>query len=243
MDSETGHRTTPRDETRRHFDEILTDIREGIVEMGALVVENARRAGIAITENRLEFIPVVQDADEEVNRRYLELERLTFETLALQQPVAGDLRFLVSATRILYELERSGDLVVNIVNVLERINGFPDSQHLRSLVERLVEASTSLFSRSLNVFLVMDSDAGELLDKEDDVVDNLVAEFYEQIGKESDDIGLEAGIALTRMGRFLERIADHGVNIGEHTTYIVTSEFPHAAAAAGLDSIKKATFE
>jgi phosphate transport system protein len=155
--------------------------------------------------------------------------------MARQQPVAGDLRFLVSATRILYELERSGDLVVNLVNAHERINGFPDSPHLRNLLERLVEASTALFSKSMDVFDTMDAVAGEALDDEDDVVDDLVSDFYHEIGRESEAIGLEAGIALTRMGRFLERIADHGVNVGEHTTYIVTSEFPHVANASQLD--------
>ena len=207
------------DEPRHHFTDTLAEIRTGIVEMGALIAENARRAGVCITENQMDLIPVV----------------ITFETMALQQPVAGDLRFLVSATRILYELERSGDLVVNLVNAHQRINGFPDSPHLRNLLERLVEASTDLFSRSMDVFEAMDATAGGELDDEDDVVDDLVAEFYRQIGRESDDIGLEAGIALTRMGRFLERIADHGVNVGEHTTYIVTSEFPHAANASQLD--------
>ena len=223
------------DEPRHHFTDTLAEIRMGIVEMGALIVENARRAGVAITENQLDLAPVVIAADDEIDRRYAYLEKLTFETMALQQPVAGDLRFLVSATRILYELERSGDLVVNLVNAHGRIHGFPDSPHLRNLLERLVEASTDLFSRSMDVFEAMDAEAGGMLDDEDDVVDDLVAEFYTQIGRESDDIGLEAGIALTRMGRFLERIADHGVNVGEHTTYIVTSEFPHAANASQLD--------
>ena len=69
-------------------------------------------------------------ADEEINVRYAELERLTYETLARQQPVARDLRFLVSATRILYELERSGDLVVNLAHSFNRIKGFSDSPHL-----------------------------------------------------------------------------------------------------------------
>jgi phosphate transport system protein len=232
---EDGSARAHQDETRHHFTDTLAEIRIGIVEMGALIVENARRAGLALTENRMDLVPVVVAADDEVNRRYAHLEKLTFETMALQQPVAGDLRFLVSATRILYELERSGDLVVNLVNALERIHGFPDSPHLRGLLERLVEASTDLFARSMGVFEAMDAEAGGQLDDEDDVVDDLVAEFYRQIGKESDDIGLEAGIALTRMGRFLERIADHGVNVGEHTTYIVTSEFPHVANASQLD--------
>lgn len=214
------------DETRQHFTEILDEIRHGMVEMGSLIVENARRAGVAMVESRLDLIPIVVDADQEIDQRYFHLERLTFETLARQQPVAGDLRFLVSATRILYELERSGDLVVNLVNVLDRIHGFPDSPHLANLLDRLVEESSGLFSRSIQALSDLDAGAGERLDVEDDVVDDLVASFYHQIGRESEQIGLEAGIALTRMGRFLERIADHGVNIGENTTYIVTAEFP-----------------
>ncbi len=224
-----------REEPRHHFVHTLDEIKIGIVEMGALIVENARKAGTALTENRMDLVPVVQEADEEIDQLYAKLEKLTFETMALQQPVAGDLRFLVSATRVLYELERSGDLVVNLVNAYERINGFPDSPQLRNLLERLVEASTDLFARSMDVFEAMDPVRGELLDDEDDVVDDLVADFYRQIGRESDDIGLDAGIALTRMGRFLERIADHGVNVGEHVTYIITSEFPHAANASQLD--------
>jgi phosphate uptake regulator len=83
-----------------------------------------------------------------------------------------------------------------------------------------------LFSRSITALSEMNAVAGEQLDAEDDLVDDLVSAFHQEIGRERDDIGLEAGIALTRMGRFLERIADHGVNIGENTTYIVTAKFP-----------------
>jgi phosphate transport system protein len=217
-------------ETRHHFTETLDEIRIGMVEMGSLIVENARRAGVAMVESRLELVPEVIAADDEVDRRYAELEHLTFETLARQQPVAGDLRFLVSATRVLYELERCGDLVVNLANVLDRIHGFPDSPNLRNRLDRLVDESIGLFERAVDALRVMDPDAGERLDVEDDVVDDLVAEFYHQIGRESEQIGLESGIALTRIGRFLERIADHGVNIGENTTYVVTSEFPGGSA-------------
>lgn len=214
------------DESRHHFTEILDELRSGMVDMGSLVIENARRAGLAIVENRLDLIGDVVAADDEINRRYAELERLTFETLARQQPVARDLRFLVSATRILYELERSGDLVVNLVNVLDRIHGLPDSPQLRNMIDRLVEEVTGLLSRALTALREMDAVAGERLDAEDDVVDDLVSGLYQEIGRERDEIGLEAGIALTRMGRFLERIADHGVNIGENTAYVVTAEFP-----------------
>lgn len=223
---QTGAVHRHHDESRHHFTETLDEIKDGMVEMGSLVVDNARRAGIAIVENRLELIPEVVGADEEINLRYAELERLTFETLARQQPVARDLRFLVSTTRILYELERSGDLVVNLMKVLDRIHGFPDSPQLRGMLDRLVAESTGLLSRAITALAEMDAEVGAALDAEDDVVDDLVSAFYQEIGREREQIGLEAGIALTRMGRFLERIADHGVNIGENTAYVVTAEFP-----------------
>ncbi len=217
------------DETRHHFTETLDEIRNGMVEMGSLVVDNARRVGVAIVENRLDLVPEVIDADDEIDRKYAELERLSFETLARQQPVAKDLRFLVSATRILYELERSGDLVVNLAFIVRNLHGVPDSPQLHGLLERLIQESSDLFARSITALSDLDADAGERLDAEDDVVDDLVGSFYQEIGRVRDEIGLEAGIALTRMGRFLERIADHGVNIAENTTYIVTAEFPGEA--------------
>jgi phosphate transport system protein len=229
----TSHESDPlhqderrHDETRHHFDETIDEIKDGVVELGGLVEDNLRRAGVAAVEGQLDLIPSVVAADEEIDLRYTELERLTFMTIARQQPVAIDLRFLVSATRLLYELERSGDLVVKIANALERINGIPNSPALRSLLERLFEESGAMLSRSMEVFGAMDAEAGMALDDEDDVVDDLVADFYREIGSEGENVGLEVGIALTRMGRFLERIADHAVNVGEHTAYIVTATFP-----------------
>ncbi len=229
----TSHGTEPssaaprhHDESRHHFTEILEEIKDGMVEMGSLVIDNARRAGVAIVENRLELVPEIIGADDEVNLRYAQLERLTFETLARQQPVAKDLRFLVSATRILYELERSGDLVVNLAYIVDRLHGLPESPQLRSLLDRLVGASCDVLASGITALSNMDEVAGRLVDEEDDVVDELVGAFYDEISRERNEIGLEAGIALNRMGRFLERIADHGVNIGENTTYIVTAEFP-----------------
>ena len=233
MDSQGSQRAehsggvySQHDSARHHFTETLDEILVGMVERGSLVADNARRVGDAIGENRLDLVPAAVAADEEIDRQYAELERLTFETLARQQPVAKDLRFLVSSTRILYELERSGDLVVNLAHLFDRLHGFPDLPRLRNMLDRLFTESIDLFNRSIAALRVMDGEAGARLDDEDDVVDNLVSAFYQEIGSERDTLGLEAGIALTRMGRFLERIADHGVNIGENTTYVVTAEFP-----------------
>jgi phosphate transport system protein len=213
------------EETRHTFEEVMDQIRQGLVRMGSLVVENVERAGTAMRERRLELIPIVMEGDEEINRLYAHYEATVFETLARQAPVAGDLRFLVAATRMLYELERSGDLAVNCVKMLDREDGFPNSPRLLATLDEMVHASTKVFAMGVEAIADMSPDAGARLDAADDEVDDLVSRFYTEIGQESDAIGLNSAIALSRVGRFLERIADHAVNIGEHVTFIVTAEF------------------
>jgi phosphate transport system protein len=222
---------------RSHFHEQLDQIRFGLIELGGLVVENLGRAGEAMREGRLELIPQVRQADETINQQYFDLERMTFEILARQQPVAGDLRFLVAATRIVYEQERSGDLVVNCVNMLERLDGFPEGDKINALLSQLIEASARIFAMSVDALRTMDPKAGVDIDVADDEVDDIVSLFYTEIGRVADDIGLEHAIALSRVGRFLERIADHGVNIGENVTYVVTAEFPQADHVTPSDEV------
>lgn len=212
-------------ELRHHFDDDLDELREGLVEMGSLVVENTRRAGEAVVENRLDLIGPVRQADEPINEKFAELEKKTFEILALQQPVATDLRFLVAATRILYEMERSGDLAVNIVNCLARQDGFPEIPQLNATLRRLVDASSEVFARAVQAISVLDAEAGPTLEEADDEVDDLTAKLFREIEIHADRIGLDTAVELNRLGRFLERIADHGVNVAEDVTFVVTAHF------------------
>lgn len=216
----------PTEEVRLGFHDTLEAIQQGMVTMASLVAENVALAGEAMRDRRLDLVEVVRQGDSEVNRMYAELERDTFETLALQQPVARDLRFLVAASRILYELERSGDLAVNCVKMLDREHGFPGVPRLMSTLDRLVDATVRVFRMGIDAVADMDEEAGPKLDEADDEVDDVVSLFYTEIGRAAENIGLETAIAMSRVGRFLERIADHAVNIAENVTYIVTAEFP-----------------
>lgn len=226
----------PEPQEHRHsFHETLDDLQRGLVTMASLVAENVSLAGEAMRDRRLDLIDTVRDADLEVNRIYSELEALAFETLARQQPVARDLRFLVATTRMLYELERSGDLAVNCVKMLEREHGFPGVPRLMSTLDRLVEAAVRVFRMAIDVVAEMDETGGPRLDKADDEVDDIVSLFYTEIGAAADNIGLETAIAMSRVGRFLERIADHAVNVAENITYIVTAEFPDDTHASLRD--------
>jgi len=223
------------DRGRHHFQEQLHTIQQQLVTMGSLVLENVRLAGDAMVQGRMELVDKVREADDRVDQMYLETEKLTFGTLARQQPVAGDLRFLVSATRILYELERSGDLAYNCMKMMQRLGGFPQHPAITPLLEATVTASCKIFAQGIDALAELDAGAGERLDEADDEVDDLVGRFYTTVGKHSVDVGLDVAIGLSRVGRFLERIADHAVNIAEHVTYVVTAALPGDAAAASED--------
>ena len=213
-------------EIRHHFDDELDEIRRGLVQMGSLVIENTRRAGEAAVENRLDLVDVVRAGDLPVNTLYRVLEQRTFEILALQQPVASDLRFLIAATRILYETERSGDLAVNIVNRLAAQNGFPQLAEIQSLLARLVVESTKVFATAVEAIANLDPEIGMNAEASDDVVDEITERFFGTVHAHSAEIGLEAAVELSHVGRFLERIADHGVNISQNITYVMTGAFP-----------------
>ncbi|HSG80003.1 MAG TPA: phosphate signaling complex protein PhoU [Acidimicrobiia bacterium] len=221
--------TQPRDETRKEFDAALGELRRESVQLGSMVLENVKRLTEAVTENRLDVAEEVIGADEEIDERYAELERKTFRLIALQQPVAGDLRFLVSITRILYEIERSGDLAVNAAKGLRRQHGYTLSPPLRRTTARLCEATADMFAKGLDVLGSLDVEAGIRLDEEDDVVDDLVSELYELIS--SADLDVDTAIELSRTGRYMERIADHAVNIGDHVAFVVTGSFPRSVTS------------
>jgi len=214
------------DETRSRFSESLEAVHRGTLELGALVLENTRRTAEAMLENRLDLAHQVVEADTEIDKRYAGLERRVFEIMARQQPVAGDLRFLVAVTRILYEIERSGDLAVNAAKGIIRRDGYALPPDIHALIARLTRGATALFARGLDAFGDLDPSQATVLDRDDDEVDDLVGDLYSAIAKSSDVMGFDLAVELSRVGRYMERIADHAVNIAEHVAFIVTGSFP-----------------
>ena len=223
---EPAHEQEGEIEIRHHFDDELDEIRRGLVQMGSLVVENTRRAGEVAVDNRLDLVDAVRAGDQPVNALYRTLEQRTFEILALQQPVASDLRFLVAATRILYEMERSGDLAVNIANRVAAHDGFPQLPEMRSLLERLVSESAKILTSAVVAIANLDPVIGVNAEASDDIVDEITERFFATIHAHSAELGLDSAVELSHVGRFLERIADHGVNISQNITYVMTGTFP-----------------
>jgi phosphate transport system protein len=214
------------DESSDYSSEELEAIRFGMVHTGRLVVENLRRAGQVMLDGHLALVPLTVDADQEINALCRLLEGRTYQALARRHLVDGALRFAVATTRVLYELERSGDLVVNCARIVARESGLPDSAGPMEMLRQVVDECSRLFSVGVDVLATMDSDAGSALDAEDDVLDDLVECFHLEVGNISEDIGLETAMAMAKIGRFLERIGDHAVNVGENVAYVVTGQFP-----------------
>jgi phosphate transport system protein len=213
-------------DTRQSFDEQLADTKKGALALGGLVLENTRRATEAMLENDLDLAQEVIAADDEIDDRYAALEHAVFSTLARQQPVARDLRFLVALTRVLYDIERSGDLAVNVAKGLVRRDGYTMSPDIHGLLARMSRGAADLFAQGLDALDSLDAAAGRRLDDADDEVDDLVGELYSAIAAESGGMGFDLAVELSRVGRYMERIADHAVNIAEHVTFMVTGSFP-----------------
>ena len=202
----------------------------GMVELGAMTASNLRRAGAVVTENRLDEVGDVVAADGAIDELAATLNEQVFTALALQQTMARDLRVLVAANRMLYEIERSADLAVNLVQTIERIDGVPHDLELGSRLEELVDAALAMFDRGLEALATMDPTIGETAEAEDDLTDERTIELFDLVRDKQSEIGLEAGVALFYLGRFLERIADHGVNIALEVRYATAGTDPAEAA-------------
>ena len=213
------------EETRFH--DLLNELRSGLVEMGSLSLEIIRHSGEMLLENRMGEVATIQDSDERIDELFADLNWRVYEGLSLRQPVvARDLRFFIAASRILYEIQRSAKLAVNIATTIDRVDGIPDSPQVLTHLEAVVEVSTAIFEQGIEALASMDPAIGEQAALQDDRADDLTVQFFRSVTAQQDTLGLDVAVALFYVGRFLERIADHGVVIAENVTFAVSGESP-----------------
>ena len=132
------------------------------------------------------------------------------------------------ATRAVYEVERSGDLAVNVAKSVQRVDGVPADAVLISTLEQLIDAAATMFSRGVEAVASMDESIGLMAEEEDEATDELTSELFKVVTARQEELGLETSVALFYVGRFLERIGDHGVNLAESVTFAVSGEFPNS---------------
>jgi len=210
------------DTHQRQFDKGLEELQRKIVHMAAVaetMIDNAINELVTRDEHVADRIP---EYEEDLNRTQIEADELALVLLATQQPVARDLRFIMAATKINSELERIGDLVVNITENVHILNQQP---RLKPLIDipRMADLARKMVRESVQALLGTDTALAQAVILGDDEVDGL----KEQVLRElltymiADPRAIERAIALILISRHLERIADHATNIAQNIIYMV----------------------
>jgi phosphate transport system protein len=215
-------------ELRRDFHEQLAHIQEGIARMSAGVTELVSRSTEILLTMDLEGAEYVILGDDDYDRRSLDLEERCFQVIALQAPVASDLRGLVSAIKIIADVERSADLCVNICKAARRIYGHDLDPHLRGVIQKMGNQAQVLFKEATEAYLNLDGVRAAALHDMDAYLDDLQRQFIQIIFEShaAGNIDLQVAVQLAVVARFYERIGDHAVNVGDRTRYIVNGWLP-----------------
>jgi phosphate transport system protein len=221
---------------RVNFHEQLDDIRTGIARMAAGVTELVPRATEILLDGDLEGAEYVILGDDVYDAQALELEERCFSLIALQAPVAVDLRQLVSAIKIISDVERSADLCVNICKAARRIYSHDLDAGLRGVIHKCGLQAALLFKEATEAYLVTDGPRAAALHDMDAYLDQLHRQFIQEIFEShaGNQVDLQVGVQLAVVARFYERIGDHAVNVGDRTRYIVDGWVPeHPYAESG----------
>jgi len=206
----------------RHFDELLDELRNKLLEMSGLVELAIRDSVRALEGVEDSHAQSVFKREAEINRLELDIDGTVTTLLALEQPVASDLRFITAAAKINSNLERIGDLAVNIA---ERSRSLLQHPHpgIRTDIPQLAELTESMVKRALEAFVEKDANAARAVLVSDDAIDDLRDSiFNDLIGQmKKDSQSVQACVDLMFAGRSLERIADHATNIAEAVVFMI----------------------
>ena len=221
-------------DVRRGFHHDLDLVRDDLVRLAGMVSEALARGTEALLNGDLNVAEELINGDDVLDTLAVDIEERCYSLLALQQPVAVDLRALVAAARMCSEIERSGDLVVNMMKATRRLYGTAIDPKLRGLIARLATEVGRLFRLAMDAYADRNEGLAAALDDMDDAVDILHAEYIAAIFESHDRkaIPLQAAVQMALVGRYYERIGDHAVNIGERVRYICTGWLPEHAGVA-----------
>ena len=161
------------DETRRQFHDDLDGLKSQIVHLGALAIETIPRATTALLNGDLAFAQALIDADDIIDLKSIEIEEECMRLLALQQPMARDLRALMAAVKLNWDIERSADLAVNICKTVRRIYGVALPHTVRGVVEQMSEEAYRLTRLAVDSYMDLDVSIASALDDMDDRLDTL----------------------------------------------------------------------
>lgn len=206
----------------RHFDEELRMLKEKLLRMASLAEESITLAVKSLKDRKEELAHEVLKGEDAVNLLDVEIDKLAMQLLALRQPMAVDLRFITAAMRIAVELERIGDLSVNIA---ERTLDLLKVPLLKPLIDipRMAQLAQSMVKDSIDAFINKDDKLARNVCQRDDEVDDLNNQIFRELltYMMQDPSTIKKAVDLILVGRHLERIADHATNISEDVIYYV----------------------
>jgi len=211
-----------RPHTSRAFEAELVRLKDKILRMGGLVEQSIGRAMKALVDRDASLAEQVIKDDHRVNRYEVEVDEMCVEILAIRQPAAEDLRLIITGLKISTDLERIGDLAVNMA---ERALNYLESEPLKPLIDlpRMAELAQGMLRDSLDAYVSRDAEKAREVCRRDDAVDQLNHQvFRELIGYMIEDPkSISRALALLMISRYLERIADHATNLSEMVIYLV----------------------
>lgn len=211
--------------SRDTFETELSLLREELLKMGTLVKDAVHRAVKALKEQDLELAQAVIDGDQTVDDLERDIEQRCLMLLALQQPMAADLRFIGTALKTITDLERMADHAADIAKTALRIGREP---HIKPLVDipRMAATVEKMLEDSLQAFVNRDADAALEVAKRDDEVDHLYGQVFRELltYMMEDPRTIRQATSLLFAAQYLERVGDHVTNLCEWVVYLVRGE-------------------
>ena len=209
----------------KHFRKELEKIKNRLLKLGTMVEELVQTSVSAFENRDAELAQQVIKKDLEIDEEEVEIEEECLKVLALHQPVAIDLRFLIAVIKINNELERIGDQATNIAQRVKDI-AKREKQNLFFEYSSMVEKAQTMLKMSLGALINMDDDIAWKVLQLDDEVDQMQTEAYDRItsaiGNHPEEIGYLINMLL--ISRHIERMADHATNIAEEVIYLIEGE-------------------
>ncbi|MGE0448982.1 MAG: phosphate signaling complex protein PhoU [Vicinamibacterales bacterium] len=214
----------PVERVTRHFQEELEQLKARLLEMGGLAEENVRLAVQGLVERDPAVIERVLRGDEPINKLHIEIDNRCFTLLALYQPMAADLRTIVAAVKINTDLERVGDLAVNIAEAARRYASHPPVKKLID-IPLMAEIAKDMLRDALDAFVRRDVELAQQVLDADDRLDALKTQIFRELltFMLQDPVTIEPALDLILVSRHLERIGDHATNIAEDVIFIVSA--------------------
>jgi phosphate transport system protein len=207
---------------RHYFEDELQQLKNRLLNMGALVEQRVNRTVRGLVSRNQGMIMAVATGDKEINELQIEIDDRCLKLLALQNPMASDLRLITAAMKINSDLERIGDQAVNIAEYSLKIINLP---LLKPLIDipRMAEMAEGMVRDSLDAFVRKDSPLAREILQRDDEVDGIKNQLFRELltYMMADPSTIERALELILVSRSIERIADHATNIAEDVIFVV----------------------